>query len=378
MPSLIESLVEAPVVRNDDKRFSAIVRPAPVRPRDVFEVFGALGVTASFAAVVRSLDFRQSSPSILANAVLGRWLTTAELAAISAPYHARMHFREMMLTPEFQTNLNRRVYDAFPEKRRLLHVRIPSCAGRYTQTLFEASMPTLELRPDAALIKMDELAKYLGVLCTRLNVARAIAMTVPRLALVLEPPAVQPPAQDSIGWFNNPPPFRASDMVFAVLRSPVALALSQVNATLTELRAGQPRQGLQAIGRKLGKLPDDPRSADWKRLGRVLLTHHLPQNPVCHVLGDGTAESAIASCARLPIQLVAIERYTEWCRSNLEATPFDPIAVSEPFLQQGDLTAQDTQAIESRMAEDTLFYNRFRSRWEAAGVPAIAGPSLAA
>lgn len=376
MPSLIESLVETPAIRTDQKRFSVAVRAAPVRARELFEVFGALGVTASFPAVVRSLDFRPSSPSILANAALGRWLTNAELAAIAKPYHARTHLRELMLSREFQATLNRRICDAFPEKRRLLHVRTPSSAGRYTQTLLEAAFPTLRVEANRTPANLDTLSKELGVLCARLNVARAIAMSVPRLSMVIEPPYVDPPAEDGVGWFANAAPCRAVDLVFAVIRSPVSLALSQVNATVTQLRSGQPSEAVRAIGEKLGDLPADARSPDWKRLGRLLLTQHLPQNPVCHALGDGTADSAFAACARLPIQLVGIERYAEWCRSNLEAPPFAPLAISEPILQPSDLTKEDAQAIESRMGEDMLFYSRFRPKWEASGLPAVGGPLL--
>ena len=75
MPSLIESLVEGPIARTDQKRLSVTVRPPPMRLRDVLEVFAAMGRTASFQGAHRSLELRAADPVILANAVLGRWLS---------------------------------------------------------------------------------------------------------------------------------------------------------------------------------------------------------------------------------------------------------------------------------------------------------------
>ena len=62
MASLIESLVETPLVRQDNRRMSVTKRPTPLRLREVLEVFGALGNAASMQGLTRSVDIRSAEP----------------------------------------------------------------------------------------------------------------------------------------------------------------------------------------------------------------------------------------------------------------------------------------------------------------------------
>ncbi len=377
MRSMIETLLDNPVVRPDNVRLVATRRPAPMRPRELFEVFGVLGVSSSYQGLIQSLDFKLTSPGLLANAVLSRWLTNAELAAVGQPYKAPMHLRELLLSYEFRGTLIRRVCEAFPEKRRMLHVRIPSCAGRYTMAVLQTTYPTF--RNDYAsreFGKVEYLAKYLGVLLSAVNTARAVAISTPQLTSFIDPPALATVESDPLGWAINPAPCRAQDLLFTVVRPPVSLALSQVNATLTRLRMPDPPPALQSIARALGPLPAADQKAAWQALGRKLLASHLPQNPICTALGTGTADSAFAACARVPIQIVGIDRYCDWCRTAFEGPPYEATDASEPFLQEADLTAADRATINARMAEDIIFYNRFQPLYESGGLPWVPGPKL--
>ena len=53
--------------------------------------------------------------------------------------------KAMLLSQEFRTPFVRRVLDAFSEKRRVLHVRIPSCAGRHVLELMDGAGPLIPL-----------------------------------------------------------------------------------------------------------------------------------------------------------------------------------------------------------------------------------------
>jgi hypothetical protein len=378
MPSLIESLIASAIERPDNVRIAVTKRPAPMRPRELFEVFGAMGVTASFGGVIRSLDFRMSRASTLANAILGRWLTNAELAALPQPYHAPTHLREMMASEEFRRPLIRRICEAFPEKRRLMHVRIPSCAGRYTAALLETAYPVL--RQDyasKAFARVEPLAQHLGAILSRIDTARGVVFSAPHMGIFLAAPERTPAGDDYLGWTLDQSPCRAIDLLFATVRSPVSLALSQANGTIMRLRATPQAENLRAIARALGHLPPaDAPAAAWKTVGQKLIAAHLPLNPICSALGDGTAEGAFAACARGPVEIVELERHSAWCRTTFTAPPYEPIGISEPTLRLSDLTQADHAAIKDRMGQDMIFYTRFRRVIEASDLPAADGHQL--
>ena len=287
MPSLIESLIAGAVVRPDNVRIAVARRPAPTRPRELFEVFGALGVVATFNGAIRSLDFKSSTPSNLVNAVLGRWPTNEELAALRDPYMGAHHLRDLMVSDEFRTMLVRRICDAFPEKRRLMHVRIPSCANRYTTALLETTYPVL--RPDYAnksFARIEHLSQHLGLILSRIDTARGIAVSAPTMAAFMAPPYQPPPESDYLGWALPTAPCRAIDLLFTAIRSPTSLALSQVNGTVARLAQAEPAEDLRHLRKALGVLPgaDAPSSA-WKRVARQLLAEALAHEPGMHRLG---------------------------------------------------------------------------------------------
>src|SRR5580658_7199818 len=129
MASLLESLLEGPVQREDKHRLSVTKRPFPERPRDVFDVFAAMGRTGSLEGLLRGIDFRLADPRMVSFAVLGRWPTWQELTDLPDPYKAQQHLRRLVLGEEFRRGVAARMLMAFPEKRRLLFVRLPRCAG---------------------------------------------------------------------------------------------------------------------------------------------------------------------------------------------------------------------------------------------------------
>jgi hypothetical protein len=377
MPSLIESLVDAPLVRPDTNRMAVTLRPAPERLREILEVFGAMGNTASFPGLKRSIDLRHTEPRILANVVLGRWLTTAEVDALGPDYVAWRHFKSMLVSEEFRRPFVRRVLEAFAEKKRLLHVRIPSCAGRHVTALIEHGCPLIPTDVGAPRYSGAELlGPLLGRLFNKIAASRAVAVSLPAMSAFVDPPAIKTTGPDRLHWGMDQAPYRAVDLLFAIVRPPESLALSQVNGALTQLRLDPETKSLRQIRARLGNLPDPGQHAEWQRLARRLLHESLPENPICHALGDGTAAGAITACTRVPIELVSLHGYTEWARPALDPAPLPPIGVSEKFLAEADLTPQDRDIINTRMAEDLAFYARFEKCMASSGLPMVRGQHL--
>ena len=123
MASLIESLLNDPVRRLDNKRIDIVRRPMPTRQRDMLELLAALGPNASMEALRRGIDMRNADPRTTFFAVLGRWPSQAELEALGPTYETWPHLRRLLISEEFRAPIVRRVLDAYAEKRRLLFIR---------------------------------------------------------------------------------------------------------------------------------------------------------------------------------------------------------------------------------------------------------------
>jgi hypothetical protein len=211
-----------------------------------------------------------------------------------------------------------------------------------------------------------------------INIARGIGVSLPHVGGFIDPPGATVTGADPLQWAVESSPYRAIDLLFALIRPPVALALSQVNGTLTALRDQPDTPGLRRIAAQLGALPAAGDHASWKQLARKLLKESLPSNPICTALGDGTTAGAVASCGRVPIELVNLENdhYREWARPAVNQQLLDPIGVSEPFLKPADLTQADHAAISARLGEDMAFFDLFMRRLKKSGLPMVRGPEL--
>jgi hypothetical protein len=366
MTSMLENLIGSAVKRRDDKRILPVKRPLPMRQRDVLELFMALGAQATAESIVMSCDLRDAEPRSLLFVVLGRWPTQAELAEHAGHYRARQHLRSLLLGQEFRTHLVRRICDAFPERPRLLYVRIPRCAGEHflamANTLHAVLPPDLPVwRPRDEAVFIPAVGSFIG----RFNFTKTILLAQASLG-----PFVQVHADtgqggaDSLPWRLNPPPQRPGDRLFTIIREPVSLILSQVNAILTDLYAGPagrtPRS--ETWRQKLGPLPPPDDLAAWKKLGEAILLRLPDRNPICTALADGTAAASLQACRLTDIEIADVSRYGEWVRYKWDLEPDPPSNISRPILAEADLGSSAHAHLTGIVAEDRQFYAKFSAK----------------
>jgi hypothetical protein len=377
MASLIENLMGGGMPRKDAKRMEIFVRPLPVRARELFDVFSSMGRTASLQGVHRGIELKDQDPKLVTYAFLGRWATAAELEALPKPYDVNRHATALLMSVEFRTFIMRRMFDAFPEKKRILLIRIPRSAGVHAIEMISDSHPFMPIDlNDPRYAKPQVFIPTLGELTERLGSARTVCTASPTMAAFTSPPASRRLGDDPISWHYVPPACRPDDLMFAIVREPRALAISQVNGALTTLRAGHSAAGLAEQLKERGPLPPMHDLPAWRALGRSLLSRLVATNPLCSALGSGTAESAFAACALSPVHLVALDGYNAWARIGLEAPLPAPLNVSEPILRDEDLAAAERDLIAARIAEDEIFYAKFKAKQEAGGLPAVRGWAL--
>jgi hypothetical protein len=380
MAFLIDSLIGNPVQRHDERRLSITKRPLPQRPRDFFELFAAMGANATIEGLFRGVDLKGADPRLVFFMILERWPANEELAALETPYRAPAHIRALLRTAEFRTPICRRLCEVFQERQRLLYVRIPRCAGQHVMAMMEGKHPVVPLDFGTPKFKdPDLIVRTLGALLGLFGNSRTLVVVQPHIAAFLAPPARQVVGEDPLHWELSQPPCRATDRLFAIIRPPEDILLSQVNALLTALRlppAGNEPADVAAARIHHAPLPPSDQLAQWKQLGQRLLAGIEASNPICTALGDGTAESALATCVRSPIELVGLDGYSGWARRAFDAAPPDPINVSSVILQREDLTPEEAARLADLTSEDRIFYERFAKRCAIEGLPNVKGFDL--
>jgi hypothetical protein len=356
MPSMIETLIGAGISRPDEKRIVPTRRPLPSRPRDLLELFVTLGEQASLPSLNESCDLRQAEPRHMTYVALNRWPNAEELAAQPTPYNPRQHLRALLLGQEFRALLIRRICDAYPERPRLLYVRIPRCAGGHFTDMAAPMHPIFP--PELARWARGDHATFiraLGVYLGRFNLTRTIMLALPKAAPFVQTTAPVV-ADKTLPWSLNPPPRRPSDRLFAIVREPNGLILSQVNAILTGLQTAPAHPDAASWATRLGALPPPQDTPAWKVLGRKVLAELPLHNPICHALGDGTAAGALHAVRLSDIEIADLTLYTDWVKYTWDVEPEPATNVSLPLLTLEDLDAAASTALAERTAEDRLFY----------------------
>jgi hypothetical protein len=376
---MLEALLAEGVVRKDSKRITAMLRPLPIKQRDVFDLIIAQGREPSFQGILRSVELKGAEPRALCFVMLGRWPTAQEIAELPEPYRPKVHLRQLLQTAEFRSSFARRLLDAFPDRRRILFVRLPRCSGAHVLATAATRHPVIPAHiADAPRMSIDELLAAIGVALYRFNSASTAVLSASRLAPFLVPTQPLPDPNDILHWNIIPPPYRAGDTLFTVIREPRSLVLSQVNAILTGLRVSPANDGgeIAQLRARLDPLPPLEQTGAWKDVGRKILLDLSLRNPICEGLGNGTAETALAACRASAIELVGLSRQTDWVRTAFSSEPPAPINASEPILLWEDLQPDQRTQLDSLVAEDLNFYARFAEKFDPTQVSSVSGATL--
>jgi hypothetical protein len=270
--------------------------------------------------------------------------------------------------------------EVFQERQRLLYVRIPRCAGEHVMAMMDRKHPVVPLDLGSPKYRdVDLVTRTLGGVLGLFGNSRSLVVVQPHIAPFLAPPARRVVGEDPLHWELAQPPCRSTDRLFAVIRPPEEILLSQVNGLLTMLR--QPRADdepphIAAERKQHAELPAPDNATEWKQLGRRILARIETRNPICAALGDGTAENALATCRRSPIELVGLDGYSEWGRRAFDNAPPDPINVSTPILRRDDLAGEDTARLADLTSEDRILYARFAERCAVDDLPYAKGFDL--
>lgn len=389
MASMIERLIGDPVMRLDDLRILPVRRPLPERPRDLLEVFAAMGGEASLESLFRSLDLRGATPGWITFVALNRWPTLSELPPDPDSYKPARHLTALLNSLEFRRLLTQRVLSTYPEKQRVLFVRVPRCAGEHFLTMMQRMHPVF---PDTVAshrrVPPPDFYRTLGLFLGRFNHARTIMLVQPRLMPLYLTPDYQAGmapfdpeahAQDPLPWTMSIPPYRTGDRLFTIVRDPQDIILSRVNAIVRALQ-GDSAGDSPAIKRwrhRVGGLPDASDTTAWLPVARAILARFTDPDPICHALGDGTMQGALDACAITNIEIADLSRYDEWILRTCDTKPEPPEAAAEWLLTKAALTDSDVERLAALTTQDRPLYAKIRALLSASEPSSISGMHLA-
>src|SRR5437763_5806178 len=339
----------------------------PTRPRETLRLLSQFNRSAGLGALLDQVEWHSVSPLQVYYAVLGRLPEDAKVAVPDEGYSARAHAEAALLSDEFQQEVLKRVLDAFPEKRRLLFVHVPKCAGTDLIEHLSARYPSLsEYLSQPGWTAKPGLFEHLKNFVVNAGSADAIFVS----------------GHIPLQWYLDHSLYRFSDRLFAVVRNPYDMVISQVNYVFKRFfeapRCHHPdtREWADLLGIDMFdvNMPQD----ELRQLGFRILSSPQIVNPrnICTYLGDGTADSAFDSMARCNIELTEVGHYNAWLSAEWGIDTNTRANQSRPILKRSDLDAAQWQEIAEICKEDFRIYNRVVERLAQAGGYRVFGAEL--
>ena len=260
--------------------------PAPVNARQMVLAFAMYNAERGLSSLTDRIDYTGVTRRQIYFNTFGR-PPGAAVAADGPDFNARAAAAQALNGEEFQLRLREIVLNAFPEKRRLIFVHIPKCAGTDMQTTLQRQYPCLtEHLCQSATTSRPKLFEHLQQFAVGIGLADSIAVC----------------GHQSLRWYLDRGLVRFEDEVFTFVRHPRDLLYSYVSFILTRAAesVGSDRldvtRWLSEIG--LETLEPNPSPAYLADIGRQLLRTRKP-NIICNYLGTGTARVVVPGDAAI-------------------------------------------------------------------------------
>jgi hypothetical protein len=325
--------------------------PAPSSPRALFESFALFdGNTSVYDLLNRfkldEINWRQAHFIVFGN------LTSDPVAghARSAKYSARDYIGDLLLSDDFQKNLIPLFLEAFPEKKRVIFVHVPKCAGTDLSANLMRRLPFLHQQmTQPNWMKRDDLFRAISRLVLNVRFFDRIFIT----------------GHNSLRYYTSRNLVRPIDKVFTILRDPIQIAVSQVNYIMSRLTAEarskhhSPDTGEWLRILNLDTIPLDMPEEMVQSLCTTILhdTNIIQPNSMCSWLGGSDAETATNQLVEHDVEITIIENYEAWLRHSWGVVSETQMNRSEKFISAEMMNDQDIAHIRKIYSEDLKLYD---------------------
>ena len=341
----------------------------PSDPRGLFEFLGLYDDQAALAQLLSRLEFADVRPEQIHYGVLGTYPRAVDEVLRWGRYYPRDHLQELLLSEAFQTGLIPLFLRAFPEKRRLIFVHIPKCAGTDLTFHLKAHYPSLDRDlADPSWTSKPAMLRRLARLAAHVRNSDSIFVHGHiNLRDHIEAGVIRP-----------------TDRVFTIIREPFAVAISQINYVLTrfeeDIAAGKLQPDTCAWSRvmDLGAAPARMSDDFVKRVTRAALRNEdLTQpNLLCNSLGGEGAQPVVDRLVTYGVEMTDVARYNQWLREVWGISAQTRWNESKKFISVQDLATDDLVHLNSITREDQRFFRTVESLLDASGKLSLTADDL--
>jgi hypothetical protein len=341
--------------------------PAPSSLRETFELFAAYRPETGLAGLFEGIDLARVTPRQIYYAVHGRPPERLGYTVRPAGFLAKPRFVAALASKEFRDNIVKNLLDAFPERKRLLFLHIPRTAGSELSVRLMSRYPSISsqltwpgwLTPEQF---------YAAVRDFVLEVGGSDSIFVR--------------GHNAIDDFRAWRVMRFQDSVFAVLRNPLDMIISQVNYVMMRIFDTTVPLRPDTVGwRELfGVIDEDmpPSPSNMAALARIILRHSgvVTPNPICRFLGDGTAARAIENIVVHAIEITDIDHYDAWCSTRWDIDRQSRSNASTRYVALDDFTGDDRRYMASLTEEDARLYGAAQKAFARRGGTSLIGDDI--
>ena len=342
---------------------------APHDPRSLFELFATYDPAQGLNELLSRLDVTGIEPRNIYNSTLGRRPETLHACRRPEVYNARDHMRGALTSPEFQRKVIGLILNAYPEKKRLLFVHVPKCAGTDLRIGLSTRYPALDV----------------GLSRPEWTSPQQLFAAIHRVAMGLRfSDTILLHGHIRIVAAINSEMVRPTDKIITVIRDPVEIILSNVNYIITRVlqdqESGTDAPDTSEWKRQLGidRLPPDVPDDMLAQLFDTML--HNPTiavpNSICYWLGSGDVQSAIRHLVINDVEITDTQHYATWLRDRWDIVRAAKANESRKFVTQEHIRADDRKFIESITVDDREVYTLLSKQIAASGKNAISGKDI--
>jgi hypothetical protein len=340
-----EAVERIPALSEDEPRLLQL----PVEPRGMFEWLGLHDGAGGLQQLLNRIEFTGQRPEQVYYSVFGTYPDSVEDVLRWGTYYPRDHLQELLLSDRFQTSLIQLFLRAFPEKRRLIFVHIPKCAGTDLTYHFRARYPSLDRTlTDPEWFTKADMLRRLARVAGHVRVSDSIFVH----------------GHINLADYLGASLVRPTDHVFTILRDPLAVAISQINYILTrfdeDIAAGQLRPDTSgwAAMMDLGEMPGSMSDDFVRRVARSALRNEdlTVPNSLCLWLGGGGAQRVADRLATYDVEVTDIARYNEWLRREWGIDAQTRWNESKKFISVQTMSADDITYLNGITRDDQKLF----------------------
>jgi len=360
---------EASITPSPPFKQEQFIVPAPVDSRSLFKIFSLYEPANGLYPLLCRLDFSHTRQNYIDFSVFGEIPEARQRGSAWNPQLARDYLNDLLHSPRFQQNILTYVLRAFPEKRRLLFVHIPKCAGSDLSMHLASRFPSLEQRlMEEGWTEKDQLFHALAEFVRELVFSDSIFLR----------------GHIPLDFYTDAGLIRPADRVFTIVRDPIEIAISQINYVLTKFQLNiesgilerDTENWLRLLGLRALPAEITPQFvADYTR--KMLYNPDIVEsNSICRWLGGGDAKEVVDRLARHLAEVTDTAHYNEWFASEWGISARTRQNESTKYVSLAALGHQELAHLRTLSPEDIKLYTWIQTALTTAERPWITGEEL--